>query len=94
MSCLHLYEIPWNVVLDLPPLYSLDINAFLKVVLIRARSHYLKYDIGQHHHEREGQVEQQPDLHWLDVRGGGQVGGDGQVDRGQDHHAGSDQKKG
>ena len=33
---------------------------------------YLEYDIGQHYNKRVGQVEQQPDLHWLDVRGGGE----------------------
>ena len=49
---------------------------------------YLEYDIGQHYNKRVGQVKQQPDLHWLDIRGGGQAGGDWEVDRGQDHHAG------
>ena len=49
---------------------------------------YLEYDSGQHYNKRVGHVEQQPDLHWLDIRGGGQAGGDWEVDRGQDHHAG------
>ena len=35
---------------------------------------YLEYDSGQHYNKRVGQVEQQPDLHWLDVRGGGEAG--------------------
>ena len=43
---------------------------------------YLEYDIGQHNNKRVGQVKQQPDLHWLDIRGGGQAGGDWEVDRG------------
>ena len=48
----------------------------------------LEYDVDQDHQERIGQVEQEPDLHWLDVRGGGQTGWHWEVDGGQDHHAG------
>ena len=48
----------------------------------------LQYDIGQHHDKREGEVDQQPDLHRLDVGGAGQAGRHREVDGGQDHHAG------
>ena len=34
------------------------------------------------------QIEEEPDLHRLDVGGGGEAGRDREVDRGQDHHAG------
>ena len=34
------------------------------------------------------QIEEEPDLDRLDVGGGGEAGGDREVDRGQDHHAG------
>ena len=49
---------------------------------------HLEENIDQYHQEREGQVEEEPDLHWLDVGGAGQAGGHWEVDGGQDHHAG------
>ena len=51
-------------------------------------SSYLKQNIDENGEKRVGQVKYEPDLHWLDVRGGGKTGGDWEVDRGQDHHAG------
>ena len=48
----------------------------------------LLYDVAGDYQDRIGQVEQEPDLHWLDVQGGGQTGGHREVDGGQDHHAG------
>ena len=52
------------------------------------RHSHLEYDIYNDDQEREGQVEEEPDLHRLDAGGAGEAGGDGQVDRGQHHHAG------
>ena len=49
---------------------------------------YLLYDVALHYKERKGQVEEEPDLHRLDVGGGWEAGGHREVDRGQDHHAG------
>ena len=37
---------------------------------------YLLYDVAGDDQDRVGQVKQKPDLHWLDVRGAGQTGGD------------------
>ena len=50
----------------------------------------LEKNVDQEDEHGVGQVEYQPHLHRLDVRGGGQAGGHREVDRGQDHHAGSD----
>ena len=52
------------------------------------RAANLKQDIDQNHEKRISQVKYQPDLHRLDVGGGWEAGGDREVDRGQDHHAG------
>ena len=52
------------------------------------RAANLKQDIDQNHEKRISQVKYQPNLHRLDVGGGGEAGGDREVDRGQDHHAG------
>ena len=49
---------------------------------------HLKKNIDDDDKERVGQVEEEPDLHRLDVGGAGEAGGDRQVDRGQHHHAG------
>ena len=49
---------------------------------------HLEYNVNNDDQDRKTQVKQQPDLHRLDVGGAGEAGGDGQVDRGQDHHAG------
>ena len=38
-------------------------------------SSYLKQNIDENGEKRVGQVEYEPDLHWLDVRGGGETGG-------------------
>ena len=46
------------------------------------------YDGGDDDEEGVGQVPQEPHLHRLDGRGAGQRGGDREVHRGQDHHAG------
>ena len=45
-------------------------------------------DIGHNDQEWVGQVEEEPDLHRFDGLRGGEAGGDWEVDRGQDHHAG------
>ena len=51
--------------------------------------HYdLLDDVAGDDQDGVGQVKQQPQLHWLDVRGGGETGGHREVDRGQNHHAG------
>ena len=52
----------------------------------------LDENIEENNDEGVGEAGQEPDLHRLDVGGGGEAGGDGQVDRGQDHHAGSDKR--
>ena len=49
---------------------------------------YLEYNINENGEKGIGQVEEEPDLHRLDDRGGGQTGRDREVDRGQHHHAG------
>ena len=46
------------------------------------------YDGGDDYEEGVGQVPQEPHLHRLDGGGAGERGGDREVDRGQDHHAG------
>ena len=56
-------------------------------LMTKTKTH-LEENIDQDNEEREGQVEQQPPLHRLDVGGGGQTGGHREVDGGQDHHAG------
>ena len=45
-------------------------------------------DVSDDDQEGVGQVDEEPHLHWLDGGGGGQGGGDREVDRGEDHHAG------
>ena len=52
------------------------------------RNPHLEENIDQYDEDRVGEVEEEPDLHWLDVGGAGEAGGDREVDRGQDHHAG------
>ena len=49
---------------------------------------YLEANVGQNDEEGVGQVEEEPHLHRLDVWGRREAGGDREVDRGQDHHAG------
>ena len=49
---------------------------------------HLQQNIDNDDEDRVGEVEEEPDLHWLDVGGAGEAGGDREVDRGQDHHAG------
>ena len=51
-------------------------------------SFYLNKNIQNNDKAWVNQREKEPDLHWLDLRGGGQTGGDRQVDGGQHHHAG------
>ena len=51
-------------------------------------SSYLKQNIDENGEKRVGQVKYEPDLHRLDIRGGGEAGGHREIDRGQDHHAG------
>ena len=60
----------------------------LSIIFISLFKVYLKTDVDQNDEERVGEVEEQPDLHRFDVWGCRQAGGDRQVDRGQDHHAG------
>ena len=60
----------------------------LLIIFISLFKVYLKTDVDQNDEERVGEVEEQPDLHRFDVWGCRQAGGDRQVDRGQDHHAG------
>ena len=52
------------------------------------RNSHLEENIEQYDQDREGQVEEEPDLHRLDVGSAGEAGGHREVDRGQDHHAG------
>ena len=49
---------------------------------------HLEENIDNDDEDRVGEVEEEPDLHWLDVGGAGEAGGDREVDRGQHHHAG------
>ena len=49
---------------------------------------YLEFNIDKDDQEREGQVEEEPQLYRFDFRGGGETGGHWEVDGGQDHHAG------
>ena len=51
-------------------------------------SSHLEPDIDEYDEEGVGQVEEEPDLHRLDVGGAGEAGGHREVDRGQHHHAG------
>ena len=48
----------------------------------------LQYNVAENHEKGVGEVEEEPDLNWLDVGGGGQTGRDRQVDSGKHHHAG------
>ena len=52
-----------------------------------SKSH-LQQNIDNDDEDRVGEVEEEPDLHWLDVSSAGEAGGHREVDRGQDHHAG------
>ena len=49
---------------------------------------YLKENVWEHDKDRVGQIEDEPDLDWLDVGGAGEAGGHGDVEGGEDHHAG------
>ena len=49
---------------------------------------YLNDDVDQNYKDRVDQREEEPNLDWLDSGGGGQTGGDREVDGGQHHHAG------
>ena len=55
---------------------------------IKRTLYYLQYNIDQYNHQRTGQVEEEPYLHRLDVGRAGEAGRHGEVDGGQDHHAG------
>ena len=48
----------------------------------------LQNNVAENHEKGVGEVEEEPDLHRFDVRGGGEADGDGEVDGGEDHHAG------
>ena len=50
---------------------------------------YLEFNIDQDDQEREGQVEEEPQLYRFDFRGAGETGGHWEVDGGQDHHVGN-----
>ena len=49
---------------------------------------YLKCHVDDDYKERVGEVEEQPGLNGLDVRSAGEATGYGEVDGGEDHHAG------
>ena len=49
---------------------------------------YLNANIDSNDEDRIDKGEEKPDLHWLDCGGGGQTGGEREVDGGQHHHAG------
>ena len=49
---------------------------------------HLGHDVGEDDKDGIGEVEEEPDLHRLDVGGGREAGGHREVDRGQHHHAG------
>ena len=49
---------------------------------------YLKCHVDDDYKERVGEVEEQPGLNRLDVRSAGEATGYGEVDGGEDHHAG------
>ena len=55
---------------------------------------YLETNVNQNNEDRKGEVYQEPDLDRLDVGGAGQAGGHREVDRGEDHHAGSTKIRG
>ena len=48
----------------------------------------LQHNVGDDDEKGEGEVDEEPDLHRFDSESAGKAGGDWQVDRGQDHHAG------
>ena len=52
----------------------------------------LDENVDEDNKEGISETGQEPDLHGLDVGGGGEAGGDGEVDRGENHHAGSTTK--
>ena len=58
-------------------------------VKLPERASYLEKNIDNDDHDRVGEVEEEPDLHWLDVGGAGEAGGHWEVDGGQ-HHQGGD----
>ena len=49
---------------------------------------YLHHDIHQYNHKRKSQIEEEPNLDWFDVGSAGQGGWHGEVDGGENHHAG------
>ena len=49
---------------------------------------YLKENVWEYDQDRVGQIEDEPDLDRLDVGGAGEAGGHGDVEGGEDHHAG------
>ena len=49
---------------------------------------YLNHDIWDYDQERPEEVKKEPEFYRLDVQCDWQAGGDREVDRGQDHHAG------
>ena len=49
---------------------------------------YLQCRVDDDDKERVGEVEEQPGLNGLDVRSAGEAAGHGEVDGGEDHHAG------
>ena len=59
----------------------------LLIFVIYPSISHLKENIDDDDEERVGEVEEEPDLHRLDVGCLGEAGGDREVDRGEDHHA-------
>ena len=49
---------------------------------------YLQCRVDNDDKERVGEVKEQPGLNGLDVRSAGEAAGHGEVDGGEDHHAG------
>ena len=61
----------------------------LLIFVIYPSISHLKENIDDDDEERVGEVEEEPDLHRLDVRSAGEAGGHREVDGGQ-HHQGGD----
>ena len=64
-------------------------DIYFNIILLPfSASVYLHNNIDKDDHKGVDEADEQPDLHWLDAGRVGQRGGDREVDRGQDHHAG------
>ena len=64
-------------------------DIYFNIILLPfSASVYLHNNIDKDDHEGVDEADEQPDLHRLDAGRVGQRGGDREIDRGQDHHAG------